>query len=198
MAFLGGVFGSIGSFIGGNAATILSLATAGISAYGNYQQGQAQKQQNDATAAQLETQANQERAIAQLEAARRRRAGKAQLSEQQSMLASSGFASDDPSSLHLVSETVGAQTLEELLVLAQGEDTARQTEFQAQQVRKGGRMDARSGTMSALVSGMGGFTSWYDRYGGGRRRTTSGGSSGGVSGVGGVGGSGMVGAGGWG
>jgi hypothetical protein len=171
MAWFAAAASSIGSFIGGNAAAIASLAAAGLSAYGQYQQGQAQQRQANATAAQLETQANQERAIAQLEAARRRREGKAQLSQQKSLLADSGFASDDPSSLHLINETVGAQTLEELLVLAQGEDAARQTEFQAQQVRQGGASAAQSGRLSALISVAEGFTSWYDRYGGGSRRT---------------------------
>lgn len=145
-----------------------------MSAYGAYRQGQQAQFAANLTATQIETRAKQERAIAQMEAARRRRQGKAQLSTQRSLMATTGFASDDPTSLSLVSETVGAQTLEELLVLAQGEDSARQMEFEAKQVRQGGKNAMRNAKSEAFGALVGGGMSWYDRYGPGRR--TGGGS----------------------
>lgn len=120
----------------------------------------------------MEAQAKQERAVAQLQAARMRREGKAQLSEQRSLMAASGFASDDPTSINLLHDTVGAQTLEELLVLAQGEDAARQQEYAARQTRLGGKNARSNANAGAITSLAGGMSSWYDRYGGGSAAKT--------------------------
>lgn len=149
--------------------SVATLASAGVSAYGAIKAGEAEQYAANAEAFQLDQRAKQERAVSQLEAARRRRAGKAMLSTQKSLLADTGFASDDPTSLNLVSETVKSQTLEELLTLAQGEDLAKQDEFQAQQVRAGGRQAMKGARITALTSLMGDGASWYDRFGGGRR-----------------------------
>lgn len=152
-----------------------TLGAIGVNAYGQYQTGVQEQQAANLTAVQQETAAKQERAIAQIEAARRRRFHKSQLSEQRSLSAASGFATDDPTSLNLVSETVGAQTLEELLTLAQGEETARQMEFAATQTRLGGRNARKNANVAATGTLLQGGMSWYDRYGG--RRRPAGGST---------------------
>lgn len=169
MAFALPVMQAVGSFIAGNFMSVATLAAAGLNAYGQIQAGKAEARAATFTAAQMDARAKQERAVSQLEAARRRREGKAQLSQQKSLMAASGFAADDPSSLHLVSETVGAQTLEELLVLAQGEDSARQMEFEASQTRMAGQQAKANARTGALTTLAGNMFSWYDRYGGGGR-----------------------------
>lgn len=172
MAFIPPMLAAAGSFIVSNLPTIMSVATlasAGVSAYGAIKAGEAEQYASNAEAFQLDQRAKQERAVSQLEAARRRRAGKAMLSTQKSLLADTGFASDDPTSLNLVSETVKSQTLEELLTLAQGEDLAKQDEFQAQQVRTAGKNAMKGARITALSQLIGSGASWYDRFGAGRR-----------------------------
>lgn len=161
---------AVGSYLtsaGGMAA--MSAVTAGVTAYGSYQQGRAERSAANAMAAQQEIQAGQERAVAQLERARQKRIHASKASEQRSLMAASGFASDDPTAINLASETAGAQTLEELLTLAQGEETARQMGFGATQSRAAGENAYKSGVMNAATTLMGSATSWYDRYGGGSR-----------------------------
>lgn len=158
---------------------VASLASAGISAYGSYKQGQYEQAAANATATQYEAQATQERAVSQLQAARQRAAAKSQSSDQRSLMAASGFASDDPTSRNLVSETVKAQTLQELLTLAEGEDEARQQEYSARLARAGGKNAMASARVNAAGSLLGSSISWYDRYGPGR-------SAGGAGGAGGV------------
>lgn len=165
---------AVGSFLMNNWRSVATLSAVGVNAYGQYQSGIQEQQAANLTAIQQETAAKQERAIAQIEVARRKRFHAAQRSEQQSLLASSGFSADDPTSLNLVSETVGAQTLEEMLTLAQGEETARQMEFAATQTRLGGRNARKNAKLDAVGTLATGGMSWYDRYGAGRRRPAGG------------------------
>lgn len=160
-----------------NWMAVATLASAGLNAYGQYQQGVAERDAAYATAAQQDAQANQERAIAQIERARQARIHKSQNSQQKSLLAASGFAADDPTALNLVSETVGAQTLEELLTLAQGEEAAQAMDFSATQSRRAGKNAYSSGVTGAIGTLVGSGLSWRDRYGSG-----SSGASGGSAG----------------
>jgi hypothetical protein len=157
----------VGSFVLSHFAAVAATATAvagGVQAYGQFKQAETERTQAFMVADQIDAQAKQERAVAQLQAARQRRIAKSQLSTQRTALSASGFAPDDPTGQALLKETVGAQTLEELLTLAQGEDSARQMERQGQQIRLGGLntyANGRTQAMSALIQNA---SSWYDRY----------------------------------
>lgn len=156
-----------------NAMTIASLAATGISMVGSMNAAAAQQQAAYDTAAQIESRAGQERAIAHREMARKQRENKAALSQQKTQLAATGFATDDPSSLAIVGATVEEMTLQEMLIKAQAEESARGMEFEAKQMRRGADADAKAARSTALATLVGDVVSWRDRYG------NSGGSSGG-------------------
>lgn len=156
-----------------NALSIASLAAAGISAVGSMNAAAAQQQAAYDTAAQMDQRAGQERAIAHREMARKQRENKAILSQQRTQLASTGFAADDPSSLAIVGATVEEMTLQEMLIKAQAEESARGMEFEAKQTRRGGDSQVKAARAQALATFAGDMVSWRDRYG------NSGGSTGG-------------------
>jgi hypothetical protein len=169
MAFMIPIAMKVGSFALANAMSIASMAAAGISAYGGMKSAEAQQQAAYDNAAQLDARAGQERAISHLEMARKARTDKAQLSEQRNSNANSGFASDDASSAHLISETVGEQTLQQMLIKAQAEESAGQMEAQGRQMRRDGRNQAKATQASTLAAFAGDAISWHDRYGASRR-----------------------------
>lgn len=111
-------------------------------------QGAAQAAALEGEAAQQEAQANQERAVAQYNAAKQREEHKRVLARQRAGLAASGFDPTDATGTVLTAETVKTATLEELLTLAQGEERARQMDFAAK-VRSSTAKSARRGSYLA-------------------------------------------------
>lgn len=124
----------------------------------------AQAQAND-QAAQLDQQAKQERAISHYEMAKRQRDAKARASETLAGLSSRGFAADDPSSIALISDNAGAETLEQLLTKAMAEQRARGMESEGRSLRTYGRNASKAATLTARADLVGSASSWYDRYG---------------------------------
>lgn len=174
VAAIPAVLAQVGSFVMANAMTIASLTAAGVSAVGSMNAAADQRQAAYDTAAQMDARAKQERAVSHLEMARKSRADKALLSEQRTLLATSGFSADDPGAAHLIGETAQAQTLEQMLIKAQAEDSARQMEFEAKQTRSGGDASYRASRSAALAQLGGDLVSWNSRYG--RGRPSAGGS----------------------
>jgi hypothetical protein len=161
-------------FVVANIGTIASVGAAAYGAYGSIKQGKALEAFGRDQKAAADAQAGQDRAVAQFQAERQKREGKALGSRQRALLADSGFAADDPTALNLVDETVKTQTLEEMLTLAQGEQTAQSREQGGAASAKQSQMDADAQYGQAATTLMSSATSWYDRYGGGTpRRETS-------------------------
>jgi len=169
------VLAQVGSFVMANALTIASLAAAGVTAVSSINAAGDARQAAYDTAAQMDARAKQERAVAHLEMARKGRADKAFLSEQRTMLATAGFAADDPGASHLIGETVQAQTLEQMLIKAQAEDSAKQMEFEAKQTRSGGDSSYKAARSQAIAQFGGDMVSWGQRYGPGRSTSPAGG-----------------------
>lgn len=160
-----------------NGLAIAQMAAAGLSLHGAMQSAEAQQQSAYDNAAQLDQRAGAARAKSQLDMARKARADKSDLSEQRTALANSGFAADDASSLHIVGATVEEQTLQQMLIKAQGEQEAAGLEAQAKQMRRDGRNDAKATRSEALAKAGGDAVSWHHRYGGSRRASPSSSSS---------------------
>lgn len=166
MTFTIPAIAQMGSFILSNGMAILSAAGGIAGAVGTYNQGVAAQSAAYSQAAQLDAQARNERAVSHYEMAKQQREAKSRASETQLALASGGFAADDPSSVALVSENAGRETLEQLMTKALAEQRARGMEQQGAQLRKEGKQARRAATLSAFSSLVGSGASWAQRYGG--------------------------------
>lgn len=162
-----------GSFILSNGMAMLSAVSGIAGAVSMHNAGVDAQQQAYNQAAQLDQQAKQERAVAHMDMARQRREAKARASENQLILSTGGFAGDDPSSVHLLSETAGQETLEQLMTKALGEQRARNLENQGAQLRIQGKQQRKSATLGAFAQALGAAASWGDRYGGGAFRRSA-------------------------
>lgn len=161
---------SVGSFALSNFMSIATLAMGAFSAVSTHNAGVAQQEQAFQSAAMMDQEAKQERAVSHYEMARQRQEQKARASENTLALASGGFSGDDPSSVHLLSEVAGQETLEQLMTKAQGEQRARNLEREAISTRAGGKIARKAATLSAFTQAVSAGSSWYDRYGPGRQR----------------------------
>lgn len=165
MAFMIPVAQAVGSFVMANVGTIASLGLAGLSAVSGMQAAGAQQQAAYDTAAQLDQRAKQERALSHLEIARKARDDRAQLSANKTAAATSGFSTDDPSMAALLTDTVGEQTLQQMLIKAQGESSARSMEADAKQMRRAGTAQAKATQAQTIAQFGGDMISWGQRYG---------------------------------
>lgn len=146
-------------------------------------QAAAEAENLDFQAKQQRIQAIQERAQSHIAMARANRKNKALLSTQKAGMAGSGFMADDQTNRRITKDTVREATIDELLIKAQGEDTARQMETQADifetsanNVRKGGKATVtnilksgqnayESSLWNAGSTLLSGATNWLSKYG---------------------------------
>lgn len=107
-----------------------SLARAAVSAAGTIAAGQAQRQNAQYQAKQLNIKAKEEQAAAFNEAQELKSQKERALSRHQALAAASGFMADDPSNLTLVSDIEERGTLQQLMAMYGGE--SRRTGLEAQ------------------------------------------------------------------
>lgn len=165
MAWAQGMMQAVGT-VANVAGPFLQLGGTLAGAASRRQQGREAEAIGNAEALQLETRANQTRAIGSLQAQRLRKANAAILARQRSVLAASGFSATDEGATAITQETVREATIEELLAVAQSEDEARQDQWRAKMRRiqgSGERSAYNLEANSALISGL---TSWRERFGG--------------------------------
>lgn len=144
---------------------IISAATA----VGSFALTRYQAQMEMAVARQqaeeLKISAQQERAASHIEAARKRSENQFKIGETKAALGGSGFTLDDATAANIISGSVAEATLSERLIIAQGDQRARNVEAQARNTLWGGKMTKKAGNLSAIV-GLGKDTaSWFDTYG---------------------------------
>lgn len=118
-----------------------------------------------------ERMAQQERAAAHLEAARKRRENQFKLGQQKDALGGSGFTLDDPTAVKIIGDSAAAATLAEQLIIAQGDQRARNMEAQARMTKWSGKVGARQSTLAANVQLVSDTGSWFTNYG--KNLTTS-------------------------
>lgn len=118
-----------------------------------------------AQAEELRLTAQQERAAAHLEAARKRQENAYKLGQQKVGLSGSGFVLDDAQAAHVIGSSVAEATLAEQLIIAQGEQRARNLEEDARITQWSGRARAAGTSMAAGVGLAKDSTSWWDNYG---------------------------------
>lgn len=141
------------------------MASTVAGAVGRVQQGKEAERIANAEADQFLARSRMTRAVGSLQAQRLAKASARLRGTQRAVLAASGFSATDAGSEAIITETVQEQSIQELLLVAQAEDDARQDEFRARLRRAQGK-DARSAynvdAGMALVSGM---SSWRERFG---------------------------------
>lgn len=120
-----------------------------MSASGALMQGNSENAAAQAEASQLDTNAGQERAVGQYNAARMREEAKRFMSRQRAGLAGSGFAATDNTAQAIVADTEQKATMEELLALAQSEERANQMNYGATVRRWEGRNAKRAAKVKA-------------------------------------------------
>lgn len=118
-----------------------------------------------AEAQQFIARANATRAVGSHQAQRLMRANARLRGKQMSVLAASGFSATDSGAETIKAETLEEQSIQELLLVAQAEQEARNDDYRATLRRQQGRDErtaGRYGAVDALVSGV---TSWRERFG---------------------------------
>ena len=145
---------------------IVGLIGGGISANSSYQMGQKNKAAAKEEAAQRRAQAEGEKAAASATADRIRIKARRYLSTLQARSAAGGQSSTDASVMAVRAENVKNATLDQLLVMAEAEERARQMKLDAQQMEKSGLIDAASGSMRGLSTIIGSVSSnWGETFG---------------------------------
>lgn len=154
-----------GSFLLSNALPVISAVSGIAGGVAAYNQGVDAQNVYNQQASDLAAQAKQERAVSYLQMARQQQEAKARASSTQASLASSGFATTDPSSVSNAVNTAGTETLEQLMTKALAEQRAKEMERQASTYRVQGKQARQAGTLSALAQIGGSAVSWADKYG---------------------------------
>ncbi len=126
-------------------------------------------------AEELRISAQQERAASHIEAARKRQENQFKLGEQRAALGGSGFTLDDATAANIIGNSAAEATLSERLILAQGDQRARNMEAQARNTLWGGKMAKKAGNLSAIVGLGKDAVGWFDNYGSGIVNGTGGG-----------------------
>lgn len=146
-------------------ATIASIGGTIVSAIGTIAAGNAQRRAANFQAAQLEQQAGQELAASQREAYEYQRNKDLALSRQQAVAGASGLSATDPSVLFLAGETAGRGRYQEEMALYTGKARQQGFQNQAKATRLSGQAAAQGAMFDAAGTILGGFGSFFDKYG---------------------------------
>lgn len=123
-------------------------------------------------AIQMRQQAGQERANASMQSARMQRGRRVMESRQRVAMGGSGFRTDDVGASKMRGDLIKEASMQELLMMAQAEDTAQQLEWGAdvkerygRQAVSAGRMRANARMIDANAALLTGVSSWANLYG---------------------------------
>ena len=145
----------------------IMATVAGVTAYGQYQQGEAAMDAAKLQALQLRMRANNERALAQQEAEQKRREMRYAQSRAQAVAAASGAGASDPTVVDLMGDLEETGEYEALSALWSGENQARESEFAARVAKYEGKLARKKARTKALTTVLSTAVSMGMRYGGG-------------------------------
>lgn len=148
------------------AAALPYIATA-VTAYSAIRQGTAANAVARSEAAQMEDQANAERAASQRAYLEEKRQARYVSSRAQAVAAASGAGVSDPTVANIISGIEGEGEYRALSRLYQGDVTAQGLQYGAQVRRKEGRAAKTAGYLSAASTVLSGASSLYGKYGAG-------------------------------
>jgi hypothetical protein len=137
------------------------LASAAIGAYATYESGQTQQDFANYEAAQGEADAKAEKADAQVEADRIRKAGKVAAEEAGAAVAASGQDLASAGALAINREVYRGNEEDAYFALLGGKDRAAKLNAQAGLTRAQGKASAQAGTLGAFSQALSGATSAY-------------------------------------
>lgn len=149
-------------------STIAGIAGGVVSAVGTIAAGQSQKRAAERQAQQLEMRGKEERAAAQREAFDVGREKGLIQSRQQAVAAASGAGALDPTILDLAGDVEAEGTYRQLLHTYGGEERRKGNFAQAAGARRSGRAAATGAWLDAGGTILGGASTMFDRFGGGR------------------------------
>jgi hypothetical protein len=148
----------------GIASTAASLAGAGMSAYGNYQQGKAANAMAKHNAKAIDLTRENEAQTAQQNSLRMREASRRQLSSIRAKMGGSGVVQSSGSSLDALGESASELELQAMDLFRDSDAKQRQYGNEAAMTRWNGKQALQAGKTAAigsLISGVGSFASNY-------------------------------------
>jgi hypothetical protein len=145
-------------------AMAASLAGSVVSAAGTLAAGKAEQRAKNYEAAQLDAEAKQKQAEAQIEGERYQRKKELTLSTLQNEAGASGFSATDPTSLALADEISRYGTYQQQLAQYGGENQRAGLEAQAQGRRLTGEAERIGSRYKAVGTILGGISSMASKY----------------------------------
>lgn len=148
-------------------AAIVPFIPLILGAGGTLMQGDAANRDAKSQAMQLQQQAGQDRAVAQLEAGNRRRSARYAQSRALALAAASGAGASDPSVVNIISGLEGEGEFGALAAMYEGETSARGLEYAGKTQRSEGKAARNASYLKAGTTLLSGGSAWADKYGGG-------------------------------
>lgn len=158
-------------------SAIFGLIGTIVSAAGTIAAGQAEKEQADYEAKQLDLKAQEEQAASQREAFEADKEKRLVVSRQQALAAASGLTASDPTVVDITSGTEAYGVYRSRMFRYGGEERATGLRAQAEGRRISGQAAAQGAMYSALGTVIGGFGSFFGKYGGAGPPASSAGGS---------------------
>jgi hypothetical protein len=148
------------------AAPYIGLAATGVAAHGQYQQGKAQQAQQRLAAIQDEKEANAADVAAQRQASNERRRAKLMRSRALAVAGASGAGiSEDPTIENILGDIDDEGEARALDAMWEGDNLALGLRSGAKTRRRMGRAASSAGGMNALATGIGGVSTFAQKYG---------------------------------
>lgn len=143
----------------------LAVAAMAMNYVGTIMEGRDAYKARQREANQMESMANEERAVAQRRAIQARKRAEKAKSRAKAVAAASGAGATDPTVENIMGDLEDQGTMAALSELYEGETRGRNLEFGARQRKKLGKSQLRSSRYNAVGSLLEGGSSLYDRYG---------------------------------
>lgn len=144
----------------------VAAASTALGVYSTVQQGKAQQDLLNQQAEQREEDAKAAQAEAQRESLIERRKAKNLMSRARAVAGASGAGSSDPTVTNILTNIETQGEVNALNALYSGNATARGLRSGAAMARNEGSAARTASYMDAASIGLGGATSWYEKYGG--------------------------------
>jgi hypothetical protein len=144
----------------------VAAASTALGVAGTIQQGSNQQKLLNYQAEQREEDAKATQAEAQRESLIERRKAKNLMSRARAVAGASGAGSSDPTVTNILTNIDTQGEVNALNALYSGDAVARGLRSGAAVARNEGRASRAASYMDAASTGLGGATSWYDKYGG--------------------------------
>lgn len=143
----------------------ISAASTALAVGAQIKAGNEQKNQAELLAREREEDAKAVQAESQREALLERKKAKNLMSRARAVSAASGAGASDPTVTNILTDIESQGEVNYLNALYSGDTTARGLRSGAATARRTGQAAQTAGNIKAASTGLGGATSWYEKYG---------------------------------